>query len=178
MKPLEIIQKYYPIDSKAYTILTTHGRLVASKCLTIAKSKPTLQIDIEFVEEAAILHDIGICFTNARDLGCYGSNPYICHGYLGAELLRKEGLPSHAFVCERHTGTGITKEEIEKKNLPLPHMDMIPISIEEQLICFADKFYSKTDLSKERMLEEVRASLAKFGTDSVGKFDGWCGLFL
>jgi uncharacterized protein len=178
MNPLEIIQKHYSKDSKAYIILSTHARLVADKCLFLAKSKPDLDIDIVFVEEAAMLHDIGICFTNAHDLGCYGSKPYICHGYLGAELLRKEGLPKHAFVCERHTGTGISKADILKNNLPLPHIDMLPISLEEELICFADKFYSKTNLTKEKTVEEVRVSLAKFGTATVEKFDGWCGLFL
>jgi len=42
-----------------------------------------------------------------------------------------EGYPKHGLVCERHTGTGITLEMIIKNNLPLPHRDMVPVSMEE-----------------------------------------------
>lgn len=178
MNPLTIIEKYYPSNSKSYSILVIHSRLVADKCLTIVKNKPMLCVDLEFVEEAAMLHDIGICFTDAPTIDCYGSYPYICHGYLGADLLRKEGLPNHALVAERHTGTGISLEEIKNRKLPLPHRDFIPISIEEQLICFADKFFSKTNPTKERTIEETRVSLAKINAESVERFDGWCELFL
>jgi len=178
MNPLELIEKYYPLDGKTYPILVNHGRLVANKCFSIAKNKPDLGIDLEFIEQAAMLHDIGICFTNSPKIGCYGSNIYICHGYLGSELLLKEGYPKLALVCERHTGTGISKEEIERRKLPLPHRDMIPISIEEQLICFADKFFSKSKPYKEKSIEEIRNSLAKFGHESVGRFDAWCKVFL
>jgi len=53
-----------------------------------------------FIEEAALLHDIGIFNTNLPKIGCYGRHPYISHGYLGRELLENEGLAAHALVCE------------------------------------------------------------------------------
>jgi uncharacterized protein len=50
--------------------------------------------------------------------------------------------------------------------------------MEEQLICFADKFYSKTKLEKEKSVEKVRKGLARFGDETLLQFDTWCKLFL
>ena len=99
MEPLKIIEKYYDTQSEAYHILITHSRNVAGKALSIAKLHPEMNLDLAFIEEAAMLHDIGIIFCNAPDIDCHGTYEYICHGYLGADLLRKEGYPRHAFVC-------------------------------------------------------------------------------
>ncbi len=68
-----------------------------------------------------MLHDIGIFLTNAPHIGCYGDKPYICHGYLGREILDKEGLPGHAMVCERHVGAGLTVTDIETGGSSPPH---------------------------------------------------------
>lgn len=178
MEPLEIIKKYYAEDSEAYRILVTHSRSVADKALAIARQHPEMNLDLTFVEEAAMLHDIGIFLCDAPEIDCHGKAPYICHGYMGAELMRGEGYPRHARVCERHTGTGLSVEMIEKRKLPVPHRDMRPVTLEEQLICFADKFYSKTKLKKEKSIDKIKQSLSKYGTEGVEQFDRWCKLFL
>lgn len=178
MEPLEIIKKYYPEDSDAYRILVTHSRSVADKALSIARLHPEMNLDLQFIEEAAMLHDIGIFKCNAPGIDCHGDAPYICHGYLGAELMRAEGFPRHALVCERHTGTGLSLDMIEKNDLPVPHKDMRPVSMEEQLICFADKFYSKTKLTKEKSEDKIKLSLSKYGNETVERFEQWCKLFL
>ena len=178
MNPLDIISRYYPKESDAYRILVTHSRSVTDKALAIASRHPEMKLDLTFIEEAAMLHDIGIFLCNAPGIDCHGEAEYICHGYLGAELMRKEGLPRHARVCERHTGTGITQQMIEERNLPLPHRDFVPETMEEQLICFADKFFSKTKLEKEKAADKVRQSLTRYGKETVERFDNWCKLFL
>lgn len=178
MDAITIIEKYYKKDSDLYNILINHSTDVMNKAVSIAKKHPELKIDVEFVKEAAMLHDIGIFLTNAPSIYCYGIAPYIAHGYLGRELLEKEGLPKHALVCERHTGTGIALAEIESQKLPLPKRDMVPLTIEEKVICFADCFYSKTNLGKEKSIEQVRAGMAKHGTDSLERFDEWSKDFL
>ncbi len=178
MDPLAIIRKYYDPSSEAYRILVTHSRSVADKALAIGRLHPELNIDLQFVEGAAMLHDIGIFLCNAPDIECFGEHRYICHGYLGADLLRKEGLERHALVCERHTGAGISLAMIEANQLPLPHRDMLPVSIEEQLICFADKFYSKTKLEKEKSIDKIKKSLSKYDKESEERFDAWAKLFL
>jgi uncharacterized protein len=81
-------------------------------------------------------------------------------------------------VAERHTGTGLTLKEILRRDLPLPHRDMVPVSIEEKIVCFADKFFSKTRPEEEKTVEQAENSLAKFGQEGVEIFSGWCRMFL
>lgn len=178
MNPLDIINKYYPGESELKYILLTHSRSVADKALWIADRHPELQLDRDFLYEGAMLHDIGIFLTDADSIGCLGDKPYICHGYLGADLMRSEGYPRHALVCERHTGAGLSLDQIIAQNLPVPHRDMVPVSPEEQVICFADKFFSKTHLDREKPVEKARKSLEKYGTAGVERFDRWCRIFL
>ena len=178
LNPLEIIDKYYPEAGELKHILLTHSRSVADKALQIAERHPELHLDKEFLYEGAMVHDIGIFLTNAPDIFCFGDKPYICHGYLGADLMRAEGYPRHALVCERHTGAGLTLQRIVEQDLPIPHRELVPVSPEEQVICFADKFYSKTKLDKEKSVEKARKSLEKHGQDGLARFDHWCELFL
>ncbi|MDR0961452.1 MAG: HD domain-containing protein [Mediterranea sp.] len=178
MQPLTIIDRYYPEKNPLKHILLTHSRQVADKALWVAHRHPELQLNETFLYEAAMLHDIGIFLTDAPGIHCLGDKPYICHGYLGAELMRKEGYPRHALVCERHTGAGLSLAEIERQQLPVPHRDMLPVSLEEQVICFADKFYSKTHLDKEKSLEKVRQSISRYGDEGLTRFDGWCERFM
>lgn len=171
MDPIKIIQKYYDVDSVAYKLLITHGKAVAKKALKIAKRIPQYNPDLQFIEEAAILHDIWIFLTKAPGISCFGDITYICHGPLGREILEKEWFPKHALVCDRHTGMGISQKDIENQNLPLPKRDMIPISIEEQIICFADKFFTKTEWEKEKSKERIRKESLCFWVDKVQRFD-------
>lgn len=143
MNPLPIIEKYYSENQELKQLLLAHSRAVAKKALECLKRR-NLEADLTFVEEASMLHDIGIIGCNASSIYCYGSEPYIRHGIIGAEMLRAEGLPRHALVCERHTGAGLTIDDIKSQNLPLPHRDFLPETIEEKAICYADKFFSKS----------------------------------
>ena len=160
---MKIIKKYY--KDKAYYYLVTHSKLVSKKAIKIAKRFK--EVNLRFIEEASMLHDIGIFETDAPLIYCYGKEPYIKHGYLGRILLEKEGFPKHALVCERHIGVGITKEDIKKQKLPLPLRDMVPLSMEEKIICYADKFYSKTNLTEEKKVDEIARELKQFGKDKV-----------
>lgn len=173
-----VIDKYYSDNPPLKSLLLLHSTLVARKALAIVDSHPDLGADRGFVEEAAMLHDIGIFLTDAAPIHCFGKFHYLCHGYLGADLLRGEGLPRHALVAERHTGTGLTLKQILERDLPLPHRDMAPVSIEEKIVCFADKFFSKTRPEEEKTVEQAENSLAKFGQEGVEIFSGWCRMFL
>ena len=185
MEYSRIIDQFYPSENELRRILLTHSRQVADRCLKIAKAHPELKLDVEFLEEASMLHDIGILQCNAPSIQCFGTEPYICHGLLGARMLRSLNerranyqLERCALVCERHTGTGITREQIEAQHLPLPlDVSYVPEAIEEQVICYADKFYSKSDLSLERSVLQTAQSLEKFGEAGVRKFLKWVELF-
>ena len=173
-----IIDKYYPSENELRRILLIHSRQVADRCMKIAKHHPELKLDVEFLEEAAMLHDIGIFRCDAPGIQCFGSEPYICHGVIGGQILREEGWLRHALVCERHTGTGLSREQIERQGLPLS-LDGIyePEALEEQVVCYADKFYSKTHLERERSVVEAVQSLEKFGEKGVKRFLEWTKLF-
>lgn len=173
-----LIDRYYSDNPALKSLLLLHSSLVAHKALAVVDAHPELGADRGFIHEAAMLHDIGIFLTDAAPIHCFGKYNYICHGYLGADLLRKEGLPRHALVAERHTGTGLTLKQILECNLPVPHREMVPQSIEEKIICFADKFFSKTHPSEEKTVLQAEHSLSKFGNDGVILFRHWCNLFL
>ncbi|WP_455094868.1 HDIG domain-containing metalloprotein [Prevotella koreensis] len=172
-----IIDKYYKENNALRDILLTHSRAVADKALKIAYAHSELNIDKQFVEEAAMLHDIGVFRCDAPGIECHGTEPYICHGYIGAMLLREEGFPQHARVCERHTGAGLTLDEIVSRNLPLPHRSFLPETTEEILICYADKFFSKTHPDREKTIEQAERSLMKFGEEGLQRFREWHKLF-
>jgi uncharacterized protein len=110
-------------------------------------------VDIEFLKTASLLHDIGRFFYPP------GSKDPIKHGIEGARILREEGLPRHAKVCETHIGIGITKEDIISQSLPLPLKDYVPETIEEILIAYADNLDSpgiKDEIDvEERFAREV-----------------------
>ena len=165
-----IIDKYCKDNNGLRDILVTHSRAVAEKALAIADAHPELGLDRQFILEAAMVHDIGIVMTDAPGIKCFGTEPYIRHGVCGAEIMRAEGYPRHARVCERHTGAGLSVKEIEQQNLPLPHIDLLPETLEEKIICYADKFFSKTRLDREKTIEQAERSVAKHGDEGLKRF--------
>lgn len=177
MTELEIIDKYYPADTPEHkalrTLLIHHSEQVTARALLVAERHPELQLDREFLHRAAMLHDIGIYLTDAPGIHCHGCEPYLLHGRLGAEIMRREGDERVARVCERHTGTGLTAKQIVERDLPLPHQDFLPETLEEQVVCYADKFYSKSHPERERTAEQTAKSLEKFGHEGVEKFLAW-----
>ena len=100
MNPLALIDKYYPEENELKHILLTHSRSVADKALAMARNHPELNLDLAFVEEAAMLHDIGIFRTDADGIHCFGTYPYICHGYLGSELVAANVIQEPVFPCK------------------------------------------------------------------------------
>lgn len=177
MDPFEILSEYYPTGAKLTRILVDHSRRVADKALAVARQVPHLNPDTTFIFEAAILHDIGIAETDAPGIHCRGKAPYVCHGVIGRKQLDALGLHNHALVCERHVGTGITVLDIQSQNLPLPLRDMQPVTIEETIVCYADKFFSKTTNGGEADLETVLNNLARWGRSKAEFFLKWHQLF-
>ena len=173
----QLMARYLKDD--ALNIVLEHSRHVADLALEIAGRLALPAEDRRFIEEAALLHDIGVCKVHAPNLGFHGTHPYIMHGFLGREILESEGYPLHALVSERHTGVGLTCDDIIRQGLPLPHRDMCPQTLPEQIICFADLFYSKKPgrLNERKSVELVRKKLLPFGKDKVAVFDHWLTQF-
>lgn len=162
--------KYYGSNRELLKNVYKHSRMVAKKALQIAVQK-NLDLDRKDIYCAAMLHDIGVVNCHAPDIHAYGSEPYLRHGIEGKKILENHGLYQYSGVCERHTGSGIMREEIIKNNLPLPPKDYIPKSLLEKLICYADKFYSKSgNLEREKSIEEIERQMSSFGEGSLKRF--------
>ena len=206
MDYLALIHRYYPEDNALRRMLLHHSRQVCARALQIVERHPELGANRNLVEAGAMLHDIGIFLTDAPGIHCHGTAHYILHGSLGAQLLRNEAeqlkkqkqqaeqlkkeklqalqlqqalhfSEALARICERHTGTGLTRQTIIERGLPDPQQDLLPETIEEQIICYADKFYSKSHLERERTIPQTLQSLEKFGDEGVEKFRHWTELF-
>ena len=177
MNPFDIIHRHYDPSSDLYRTLVIHSTLVAKKARELARAlleqSPDSAIDLEFLTEAALLHDIGIKHCHSPEIFCEGNDPYILHGIHGRRMLEGEGFPRHALVCERHTGAGITREEVKEGGLPLPERDYLPLSLEEKLICVADKCYSKSPakLWEEKPLVKIEKNLAKYGPQILERWE-------
>lgn len=197
MNYLDIIHHFYPEDTPLRRLLLLHSECVRDKALALLEGSsfrdqhPSTTLNLDLIIAGSMLHDIGICATYAPGILCEGTEPYICHGTIGARMLRQlvaEGsfsaedaamLEACARICERHTGAGLTRQDILSQGLPIePAVDLLPETLEEQLVCLADKFFSKSgDPRKEKSLEHVRRSMMKFGADSLVRFDALCSTF-
>lgn len=197
MNYLDIIHHFYPEDTPLRRLLLLHSESVRDKALALLEGSsfrdqhPSTTLNLDLIIAGSMLHDIGICATHAPGILCEGTEPYICHGTIGARMLRQlvaEGsfsaedaamLEACARICERHTGAGLTRQDILSQGLPIePAVDLLPESLEEQLVCLADKFFSKSgDPRKEKSFEHVRRSMMKFGADSLARFDALCSTF-
>lgn len=197
MNYLDIIHHFYPEDTPLRRLLLLHSECVRDKALALLEGSsfrdqhPSTTLNLDLIIAGSMLHDIGICATYAPGILCEGTESYICHGTIGARMLRQlvaEGsfsaedaamLEACARICERHTGAGLTRQDILSQGLPIePAVDLLPETLEEQLVCLADKFFSKSgDPRKEKPLEHVRRSMMKFGADSLARFDALCSTF-
>lgn len=177
MDSIRLLEEFYLPGTLAHQVLLRHSLAVAELAVAAADElrRQGETVDLAFVEEAALLHDIGILHTDAPALGCHGPLPYLAHGIKGREMLEGKGLPRHGLVCERHIGIGLSAGEILANKLPLPARDMLPLSLEEQIVTYADLFFSKTpaEADRRRSPEHVRATLARFGQEKVPAFDAW-----
>jgi len=118
-------------DSGADDALIAHSEAVSKVASDIASRMVSngLKADVEFIESAALLHDLGRTRTHG-----------ILHGVEGAAILKD--YPEYARVCERHIGGGIGR--LEAGALGLPVKDYIPETVEEKVVCYADKLVHGT----------------------------------
>ncbi len=151
---VELLRKYSN-DKESFSKVLNHSRAVQKLALEIADDiKKNHEVDIDFVKTASLLHDIG-------RFKCYKENS-IRHGFVGGEILSKEGLTKYVRIAETHIGVGITKEDIEKQGLDLPLKNFVPETTEEKIISYADNFIFDTKRVKiSRVIERFRKKLGE-----------------
>ena len=71
----------------------------------------------------------------------------------------------------------MTRQAFRDHGVEPPATDLCPETLEEQVICYADKFFSKSHPERERTVEETVKSLEKFGDKGVEIFLKWVEQF-
>ncbi|MHA1147056.1 MAG: HD domain-containing protein [Promethearchaeota archaeon] len=123
-------------------MVTRHSLKVAVKSRKIANKITKVGVNKKLVEIGGLLHDIGRSKTHG-----------FAHALIGGRILRERGF-SHklARICETHILGGLDREDAIQ--LGLPERDYLPESIEEKIVCLADKMTSGTrDVSVEKRFE-------------------------
>ncbi len=177
MDTVLLLNRY--LSGNAFEIVLAHSIEVSGLATAVCNYLCLSEAETLFVQQAAMLHDIGVCRVKAPELGLSEGYPYIMHGISGREILEQEGLFQHALICERHIGVGLTVEDIVSQTLPLPLRDMSPRTVAEEIVCFADLFYSKKPgkLSKRKSVNHVRQNLLHYGKDKTIIFNSWLKRF-
>jgi uncharacterized protein len=130
---------YIPSKSEALTILQkmnlskniiNHVLAVSRKAIKIATQINVVPINLKLVRIGALLHDIGRSQSHDYD-----------HAVIGGNIIRKELKFSEqlARIAETHILGGISKEEAKEFGLPLN--EYLPETIEEKIVCLADKYF-------------------------------------
>ena len=179
-----------PEVGRTYKIYVVHVTLVTKKALEIGRQLGLSEASLELIEVAGMLHDIGVVAVKSPKMDCTGELSYIAHGVAGAAILRTwaeknqaelnekelELLEKAALVAERHIGVGLTAQEVAARGLPLPAgVDYLPTSLEEQIITFADLFFSKREatLWQEESADQIEKELTEYGEEQVEVFRTW-----
>ena len=156
-------------DPAALDLVYTHCAIVAEIAAQLI-ARNHLDLDVGLVRAGCLLHDIGVYRLHRTD-GSFDHENYIRHGILGDELLRELGFPELLCrFCSRHTGVGITQEDIRRQSLPLPPADYVARSPEERLVMYADKFHSKSTPPNFLTAATYRSKVSEFGPDKAAAF--------
>lgn len=148
-----------------FDLTWTHSNIVKEIALRIGRRLQEdykIDVDLESLETGALVHDIGVYSCFDEDLNPVEGLPgYLSHGHLGYEILLKEGYGEKvARFALTHTGTGFTIEDIERESLPFEKKDCIPVTLEEEILCYADKFHTK--YPSFNTFEQQKERLEKF----------------
>lgn len=129
-----------------------HCKMVSHISVNIAKAfvNKGFDVDVKLVEVSGLLHDIGRSKTHTVD-----------HGIVGGQIARSLGLSRPIVrIIERHVGGGVPKDEA--KMLGWPPKDYLPRTLEEKIVCYADKrVEGLRTVPIEQALKPYVASLGK-----------------
>lgn len=130
-----------------------HSLKVTDKALEIAEKIKKAKVNLNLVEIGALLHDIGRSQTHGFK-----------HAIIGGKILKEKGYSNNlSRICETHILGGLDKEDA--RFLKLPVKDYLPESLEEKIICLADKLTAGT---REVTIEErFQKWFSKYGKTKI-----------
>ena len=162
-----------------FDLVWTHSNIVKDISLNIAKKLKKKDIDVNtgILVAGALLHDIGVyrCYFESLNED-KNTEPYIRHGVIGEEIILRAGYSSAiARFAAVHIGTGFTKENILRENLPLPKKDYLPETIEEEIVAYADQFHTKEPSFVT--FNQAMEKLSKFDNSKVKRMNKYKRMF-
>jgi len=122
------------------------SKLAVEIALTIRKRG--LNCNIELVEVGSLLHDIGRAKTHS-----------VHHAIEGARIAETQRLPKPVIsIIKRHVGGGISANEARR--LRWPRDNYIPQTLEEKVVCYADKLIENSQrVTFSKTLENLSETL-------------------
>jgi uncharacterized protein len=176
------LHKKHAPTADAFDLVYTHCRIVCGIAEQLdSRSAQARQldidIDIDLVRAGCLLHDLGV-YRLYDDDGELDRGSYLRHGILGYELLQEEGLPET--ICRfasRHTGVGLSRDDVITQGLPLPPADYLAETGEERLVMYADKFHSKKTPPVFFTAPVYAARIGRYGAGKIAAFDAMRAAF-
>ncbi len=158
-----------PLNDEALNILRgagcppnviMHCRYVAENAVELALKavEKGFPVDLKLVKSGALLHDIGRAVVHD-----------VRHGVKGAEIARSIGVDERVVrIIENHIGAGIPA--MEASSLGLPEKNYTPTTVEEKIVCYADKLTRGSRMINFR--EALREFKKTLGSDhpAVSRF--------
>ncbi|GAA0555421.1 HD domain-containing protein [Actinomadura livida] len=171
---IRALHERYAPSPEAFEAVYTHCVIVWRIAERIIEAAG-LDVDAELVRAGCLLHDIGVY---RLDDGDRVPGQYVRHGVLGHEVLRDEGFPEEICrFCSRHTGMGLTRDDIARQGLPVPPGDYVAETGEERLVMYADKFHSKTRPPTFVSADSYAVHVRRYGEEKVAVFEAMRAFF-
>jgi uncharacterized protein len=143
-RALKLLESICPQNVVMHCLMVSAKSHDLAKLILLNGSK----IDAELCKVGGLIHDIGRCKS-------HGLN----HGIIGAEMLKNH--PKLARIAKTHIGGGISKDEAI--GLKLGNEDLMPVTLEEKVVCYADKLVQggRFAANASEEIEKLGAKLGK-----------------
>lgn len=144
LQKTEALHHKYAPNNKVYDLVYGHCRIICEIALWCASNVKGTKVNVDLLQTAALLHDIGAYILFDEEGKVANSRMYRLHAILGAKIVADEGIDMRiSKIIETHPLLGLTQQEIVDASLPLPFRNYEPDTIEGELLCYADRFHSK-----------------------------------
>jgi uncharacterized protein len=168
-REIRALHEHYAPTRAAFELVHTHCVIVCRLVEQLLAGRDH-NLDVDVARAGCLLHDVGV-YRLYGPSGELDQDNYVRHGVLGYELLRDIGMAEVLCrFCSRHTGMGLSRDDVRRQGLPVPVDDYLAETVEERLVMYADKFHSKTTPPKFLTAASCLSGLRRFGAGKAARF--------
>ena len=128
MNPISLLEKYYEENRGGFEIVLEHSSMVAGKALAIARGLSEPGIDLGFLEEAALLHDIGVSRTSKTPLSMYMAHKGVMVANI--PLVPEADPPKELFSLPPERIVGLTIQPEKLINIRRERLRVLGLDVE------------------------------------------------